>query len=322
MIFVEGQGGTGKSTMLEAIQNALGDYCGTTDEKVFSSKGQFNESLASHINKRVLKMSEPSAELHGQKIKELSGNEGEVEIRVKYKNETKRSFVHFTGLVACNKAPSVKDNDPQAMSRMASVMFNRQIKTVANREEKHRETVNASIVVLSWLVDGYAKYRARANELALQGRDFWACRPEAALEAQKSFTADMDVEGTVIEEFIRRWVENHCDTKQTMPEEWQKAYTQARDKAKEKKRARGSEVGAADWPIDWAVKKKALWDALRADATAKGIRLFERIHGAILLESLGVEPADAKRTRRLNGEVHAVFVGVRLRSGERKLGKW
>jgi hypothetical protein len=322
LIFVEGSSTTGKTTMLKSIRKALGDYAGTGDESVFQTS-KFNESLAANVMKRVMLVSELEDglenRLKAKAIKRIAGDEGGITLREKYKNEARVVEPQFTGLVACNNAPAIEGFDEATLRRMVSVRFNKEI-LVADRT-KAAETVAASIVVLSWLIEGWMKYAKRDAELkadpnAIGG--FWENRPKEALLKQAEFSSEMDAETVGVEQFIKNWVEMRCDTKMNATNEFDEAMAQAEAAAKLK----GKPLGTSHWAVEWTAQKSDVWDALRADALGKGMRITERGHGAILLEHMGIDPGNNKAARKINGELKAVYVGVRLRHNNGKLGKW
>lgn len=317
VVFVEGQGGTGKTTMLQAIKNAMGDYCGTGEVSMF--KGQrFKVTLATNIMKRVLVISEPNNSkdaLEADVVKSLSGNDSQT-IEIKYSNKSLDVTPHFTPLIACNVPPRTDNSDDAFWSRILSVPFHEQIPPDAKNDGDAKATENARIVVLSWLVEGWARYQS--NPEALNNP------PSSIAAAQVSFAEEMNFEGDDATEYIRRWVDHNCDTKSNAPNDFEDAYNAAAATAE----AKGKPLGASHWDIEWTPTKESVWRRLRADADKANLRISKsgKGHSEMLLQAMGIE--DGNSTRRIEVKVGepkvpaAVFVGVRLRDNSGKLGKW
>ena len=318
VVFVEGQSNTGKTTMLQAIKNAMGDYCGTGEVSMFRGQ-RFKVTLATNIMKRVLVISEPNNSkdaLEADVVKSLSGNDTQT-IEIKYSNKSWDVVPHFTPLIACNVPPRTDNSDDAFWNRILSVPFHEQIAAEAKNEGDAEATINARIVVLSWLVEGWARYQKDPNALDNP--------PKSIAAAQVSFAGEMNFEGDDATEFIRRWVDHNCDTKINAPNDFEDAYNAAVEAARLKGK---QEVGASHWAGEWTPTKESMWRRLRADAAKSNIRITKsgRGHGEMMLQAMGIE--DSNSTRRIEvkaGEPKvptAVFVGVRLRDNSGKLGKW
>lgn len=318
VVFVEGQGGTGKTTMLQAIKNAMGDYCGTGEVSMFRGQ-RFKVTLATNIMKRVLVISEPNNSkdaLEADVVKSLSGNDSQT-IEIKYSNKSWDVIPHFTPLIACNVPPRTDNSDDAFWSRILSVPFHEQIPADAKNDGDAKATENARIVVLSWLVEGWARYQS--NPEALNNP------PSSIVAAQVSFAEEMNFEGDDANEYIRRWVEHNCDTKHNSPND----FGDARNAALEVSRAKGKpNVMPSHWDMEWTPTKESVWKRLRTDAAKANIRITKsgRGHSEMLLNAMGIEDNSSVRRVEVPGAKKmvpaAVFVGVRLRDNSGKLGKW
>lgn len=157
IIVLKGGTDTGKSTMLSAIQAALGDYAGPINETVFQSS-QFSEVLVKSMNKRVVACSEfdSSIELSASVIKRLTG-EDNISQAIKYSNETVDGKPQFVMMLATNNVPKITGADKALENRLFIIPFNEKPKDIDRMQGNVISSVCAS-AVLEWLVDGYLQY--------------------------------------------------------------------------------------------------------------------------------------------------------------------
>ena len=155
----------GKSTLLNSIVYALGDYASTASSdfllrKRNSSQGDKDE-LASLANVRFLVMSEPQkgSKLDESKVKQLTGNDN---------ISTSRKFGHtftykpkFTMWLNCNNLPEVEDTTVFNSGRVVvipfDVHFDKAHQDLSLRDRFESE--KGADTVLKWLFDGYAEYK-------------------------------------------------------------------------------------------------------------------------------------------------------------------
>lgn len=156
----------GKSTLLAAVQNMLGDYstvapveliCKNTQQKNAEAA---NPVLAKLKGKRFVCMAESDAvgKLDEATIKQYTGGE-EISARELYQSAITYK-PQFTLWLSCNDLPAVRDKSLFASERLRIIEFNRHF----TEEEQDKslkdyfETKDAMKGIFTWLVAGYAKY--------------------------------------------------------------------------------------------------------------------------------------------------------------------
>lgn len=167
----------GKSTLMNAIKYALGDYAGTVSTALFT-KGRFdgdsvdkaNSTLANLAGKRLVDMAEPPADvmLSASQIKLLSSGADEISVR-KIKAEDNFTFIpQFTFWMHCNQLPRVDDVSALDANHMFVIPFERsfapQEQDKALKDKLQKPAVMSYI--LYWLCEGYQDYVRRGCDLA------------------------------------------------------------------------------------------------------------------------------------------------------------
>lgn len=162
LVIFQGAGSNGKSTLIEAIRGAFGDYCATLNFKSLSFDGRGGGSdaspdLAGLPGKRVVFASEPNANVRLDEglIKMLTG-ESTIPVR-----RLHRDFfdlkIDFKLVLSVNPKPVVRGSDHAIWRRIRLLPF-REIITQPDRSlpqklRKERATIFA------WMVEGYRLWR-------------------------------------------------------------------------------------------------------------------------------------------------------------------
>ena len=157
----------GKSTLLNAVAHALGDYARAASsefllQKNFASGNDLDE-IARTQGVRLLTISEPpeGKKLDESKVKSFTGNDPIVASK-KYGRTF--SFVpQFTMWMMCNSLPDVKDTTVFTSGRLKVIPFDRHF---AEDEQdtslkEHFKTEWAMQTILQWLLKGYQEYQKR-----------------------------------------------------------------------------------------------------------------------------------------------------------------
>lgn len=157
----------GKSTLMNAVKTALGDYAGTAGpglllQNRFENYTAANPVLAGLVGKRLVDVSEPplGAELNGAMVKKLASGTDEISTRHLHRDEF--SYVpQFTVWMHCNALPVVSDPsavDPRHMFVVEfPVSFSGAFRDIGLAERF--STPDGMSTVLSWMVDGYLAYK-------------------------------------------------------------------------------------------------------------------------------------------------------------------
>jgi P4 family phage/plasmid primase-like protien len=162
IIILKGQSETGKSTMLSAIQSALGDYAAPVNEGMFQL-GHFNEVLANALDKRVVVCSEfdSSMRLSASLIKRLTGNDT-ISVPIKYSNESREGEAQFVTILATNVTPDIVGADKALENRLFVIPFETRPQHI-DRSLSNIVVHTCKTAVLWWLVDGYKQYRVHGQ---------------------------------------------------------------------------------------------------------------------------------------------------------------
>lgn len=158
----------GKSTFLNAIRHALGDYAKAAPIELImkkhgnakSSTVQANPVLARLRGARMVNMSEPAlgADLDEEVVKQYTGGEPMV-ARELYQGSFEFT-PQFTMWLSCNDLPTIKDNTVFASNRVSVIEFNKHF----DRDEQDNNlkqlfsTQDAVDTIFQWCVEGYKNY--------------------------------------------------------------------------------------------------------------------------------------------------------------------
>lgn len=164
----------GKSTLLNTIENMLGDYakvapvgmiCRGSREKDAEAA---SPTLAGLKGKRFVTMSESNeyGKLDEEKIKQLTGGE-EISARALYQSAI-TYLPQFTLWLSCNDLPMVTDKSLFASERIKVVEFNRHFSPKEQDTHLKEELCSQENMsgIFMWLVRGYIKYKERGLEMA------------------------------------------------------------------------------------------------------------------------------------------------------------
>lgn len=191
IIVLKGQPETGKSTMINAIHAALGDYASPINETVFQSS-QFSEVLVNVLDKRVVFCSEfdSSIELSASVVKRLTGGDP-ISQAIKYSNEVREAMPKFTVILGTNNVPKIAGADKALQNRLFVIPFETKPQRI-DRDQANVISEVCATAVLRWLVDGYLQY-SRTKAL-----------PTSKLIEDKTeeFMAELDETATFLQEAV------------------------------------------------------------------------------------------------------------------------
>lgn len=162
IIFLQGGTSTGKTTVIEACQAAIGDYASSIDMNgLFRQKrdaGPMPEIIAA-FPRRVVFASEVGQrnKLHSDVIKRLTGGDS-VTARALYSNVMVQRTPMFTPIIATNSMPTIDDGDAALWRRLIVLPFDRTVPLDGPDVTPIKNVPEALRAVLSWLVDGLVDY--------------------------------------------------------------------------------------------------------------------------------------------------------------------
>ena len=162
IVFLQGGTSTGKSTILDAVMKAVGDYAGSVNVgEVFREKqdGGPNPALVNALPKRIITASEVGQHnyLHADVIKRMTG-EDHLSSRVLYSNQIVERRPAFTPIIATNWMPTIKDGDAALWRRLLILPFDRQVKHTDAPTGRLTDDPKALEAILLWLVEGMLSF--------------------------------------------------------------------------------------------------------------------------------------------------------------------
>ena len=186
LFFVHGPTSTGKSTFIESIKTALGDYTKTADFEAFlkrSSAGGARNDIARLAGSRIVISIEveKGKKLAEGLVKTITGNDT-VTCRYLYKEafEYKPSFSLW--LVA-NDSPDVDPDDEAMWRRILRVPFDRSIRKGDRNKNLKYELAAPEVgaAILSWAVQGCLKWQRDGLKI-----------PESVLHSTEEYRQEVD----------------------------------------------------------------------------------------------------------------------------------
>jgi len=194
MVFFQGPGNSGKSTILEMASavfggQVAGGYASTMQMTVL--RGQFDEGprsdIANIVRSRFALSSESgnNLEIHADQIKRLSGGLDQITFARKNKDE-ETVMPQFTMFIATNDTPRIKGADAATANRMCVVEFDQVVpRTSANAKRGTAMVSDAGAreAFLAWCVEGWNMYLAEGLD-----REEW---PESVRKTTAGYRDEM-----------------------------------------------------------------------------------------------------------------------------------
>jgi putative DNA primase/helicase len=185
VVLCYGPGGTGKSTLIEAMKATLGEYGASTDIGTFTTAHNAQAAkpeLAKLAHKRMVAVWE--AESGGAVVKLLKAVSGGDVISARDLYESSFEFrPTFTLWLRANKRPRLPHDDSGLWRRIREIPFEQHFN---DPDETIRATLTdpsqAGEAILAWMVEGYGLYQAAGRLVA----------PEAVIRATDEYRREMD----------------------------------------------------------------------------------------------------------------------------------
>ena len=178
LFFPFGPTATGKSTLLRAIRQVLGDYAATADFNTFLEKQKGSSGPSNDIARLAGKRFVVSIEVEqGQKLAEslvnsLTGGDV-VSARFMY-SEFFEFLPSFTLWLAANNRPRVRDDNDANWRRIVQIAFDQQI-PITERDDTIKQVLSdvdvAGPAVLWWLLQGCKNWQAEGLAIPQGVRD-------------------------------------------------------------------------------------------------------------------------------------------------------
>lgn len=204
LIIPFGSGANGKSTVLVAIQNTLGNYSRGVPAETFVSTqanasgnaGAPREDLVRLRGARYVYISEieEGSQLKESLVKTLTGGEP-ITARGINAKESIEFTPTFVPIMPTNHKPTIKGDDNGIWRRIMLVPFLRNFATdpfIVRDEARAAKLDGEREGILRWLVEGAIEYRA------------YGLQPPACVrEATADYRDEMD--------YLKEWLENYCE---------------------------------------------------------------------------------------------------------------
>ncbi len=195
-----GASNTGKTTILEAMAAALGDYAAPMNaQRLFGFQGSGpNPELVSVMNKRMLILSEvgDGHRLSSNAIKQVTGNDLQ-QARKNHSNHIVNSVPRFTPYVSTNNPPNIDRGDEALKNRILVIPFkNQHPPQRVNPENDLKQNKEISSAILWWIIEGCRMYLEEGLE-----RETW---PEEVREVSEEFVSGTSAIQSFISERLER----------------------------------------------------------------------------------------------------------------------
>jgi putative DNA primase/helicase len=165
LLFAHGPGASGKTTLLEALRGALGDYGRVADFSTFLAGRSDGDGptpgVARLMGARLVTASETSAgqKFNPERLKKLTGGE-RISARQMYGSPFEFTPV-FTLWLAANERPAIPSSDDAAWRRIRIVPFENTIPTSERDPDLKRALTSdptEQAAILAWIVQGAVEW--------------------------------------------------------------------------------------------------------------------------------------------------------------------
>jgi putative DNA primase/helicase len=174
LVFLMGDAGSGKTTLMEALAAALGEYAATAEIDSFLAADRSNgggaarPDLARLRGKRMVRASEPdpNRRLDTNKLKAITGGE-KITVRHLYAAPFEMTPM-FIPWIAANKAPQINAEDSGIWRRLLRVPLEKGRKKEERDASIKAELVDAArsgVAVLAWAVEGLRRYQQEGFQI-------------------------------------------------------------------------------------------------------------------------------------------------------------
>ena len=186
-----GDGANGKSTLIDAVMHALGDYADAADPDLLRARTNdaHPTGVADLHGKRLALVHESDSghRLAEGTVKRLTGGD---RLKARRMHEDFWSFdPSHTFVMLTNHKPRVSGTDEGIWRRIRLVPFGEVIPAAERDQELGRKLADESAAVLAWLMAGYMAWRTGGF-----------AEPEQVAEATRAYQAESDPLGRFIDQ--------------------------------------------------------------------------------------------------------------------------
>lgn len=196
-IFLQGVAHTGKSTFLNAVDAALGDYAGSVEMTIFNTE-KLNPALAAALPRRIITTTEAgSARFEADVFKRITGGDA-MSAELKGANDIITRIPAFVPVIGTNGPPSIHNADEALNYRLMVIPFDVSMKGKDEDDPGAADRIMEMCqpAVLAWLAEGWAMYASEGLD-----RRKW---PEAVKARTSSFNESLDPVAQFIAENLEK----------------------------------------------------------------------------------------------------------------------
>ncbi len=203
IFFFHGESSTGKSTIVNAICDALGPYAGSSNSDIFNEKdGGRNPELIKTRGKRIVQMPEfgEGSWISNDSLKRLA-SEDTTSVRDNYaKSDQIIEFVQTATYIGpTNSVPRINGIDSAVRRRVCAVPFDMVFGNEKGDTGKSRLLRTAGRdAVLAWALEGWNRYVEMGEHAFEHGN--W---PQAVRERTQEFIGEMSSIGEFVQDYIQ-----------------------------------------------------------------------------------------------------------------------
>lgn len=161
LMFLYGPSNTGKTTFLESVARALGDYAGPMNAiKLFgANSGGPSPEMVESLNKRMVFMAEvgDDHQLSANSVKRVTGNDTQ-HTRQLHSNVMRSAAPKFTPYVSTNSVPDIRGVDAATRERIMVIPFEEVHPRTKITPENDLNNPKNLTAILWWVVEGLANY--------------------------------------------------------------------------------------------------------------------------------------------------------------------
>ena len=171
-IFLVGEGGNGKSTLMNVIGQVLGDHAAPCKIEILlesrtQSAGAANPEELALPGARLILCTEPDRadRLSTKKLKAFTGGDPRP-IRAPYAEQEFLYVPSGIPVITCNRTPRIDVEDHGTARRLVFVPFPARLDRLPHGVRRDQNTIERELLleapaILNWLIDGYLAYRVR-----------------------------------------------------------------------------------------------------------------------------------------------------------------
>lgn len=197
IVFLFGPSNTGKTTILESLANAMGDYAGPMNAiKLFGiNNGGPAPEMVESLSKRMVFMAEVGDDhaLSANSVKRVTGNDTQQQ-RQLHSNVMRNAAPKFTPYVSTNSVPDIKGVDQATKERILVIPFDNAHPRKKITPETDLKSKRNATAIFWWAVEGCKMYLDEGME-----PEDW---PEEVIKASNMFAKDTSPLQSFLDESI------------------------------------------------------------------------------------------------------------------------